>query len=98
MSTITLTQTDSPSRSKMAGPCWIAIDGTYATESGRNIEAEVGKTLTVAGKVNLRRSTKTDTKRGSWTVVVTGDEADTVTVRLGSPQAVEATITGVREA
>ena len=93
---ITITQTDSPSRSKMAGPCWIAIGDTYATESGRTITAEPGDTLTVTGKATLRRSSRATTDRASWEIEGTGDPADVVTVSIGSPQSVTATITGAR--
>ena len=92
--TISSTQIDSPSRSKMAGPCWVAIGGTYASTSGATIEAVVGQTLTVTAKVTLRRATRTDTQRASWTVRVTGDPADVAEVRLGSPQAIAAEIRG----
>jgi hypothetical protein len=99
MATVTLTQTDSPSRSKQGGPCWIAIGSVYATTAGRELDAEAGDTITVNGKCSLRRASgKVDVRRDSWSVIVTGDEADTVTVSLGSPQAVSATISGVREA
>lgn len=93
---ITITQTEAPSRSKMAGPCWIAIGDTYATESGRTITAEIGERLTVTGKAVLRRSSRTSTERSAWDVEVTGKPDDTVTVSLGSPQSVTAKITGVR--
>ena len=99
MATVTLTQTDSPSRSKQGGPCWIAIGNPYATTGGKEIAAEVGETLTINGKCSLRRASgKVDIRRGSWPVVVTGDPADAVTVSLGSPQSVSATVSGVREA
>lgn len=88
-----LTQTDAPSRSKQAGPCWIGIDGTYATPAGRQLACHIGQTLT--GKATLRRASRTTTDRDSWTVVVTGNPDDEVTVSLGSPQPVTATITGV---
>jgi hypothetical protein len=98
MATVTLTQTDAPSRSKQGGPCWIAIGDVYATTAGKQLDAEVGATLTIAGKCSLRRASgKVDVRRDTWDVTVTGDEADAVTVSLGSPQAVTATITGVRE-
>lgn len=95
--TITITQTDIPSRSKQAGPCWIAVEGTYASTTEKAIDIEVGAEIKVTGKVTLNRSTRVSTDRKTWTVRVTGDPADTVTCRLGSPQAVEAVITGVRE-
>jgi hypothetical protein len=94
--TLTVTETDSPSRSKQAGPCWIAVDGTYASPSGRTIDAEVGSTVTATGKATLRRATRTTTDRETWTLVVTGDPADVVTLSVGSPQSVDATVTGVR--
>ncbi len=98
MATVTLTQTDAPSRSKQGGPCWIAIGSVYATTAGKDLDAEVGDTITVTGKCSLRRASgKVDIRRDTWKVTVTGDPADTVTVTLGSPQAVTAVITGVRE-
>lgn len=93
--TATITQTDSPSRSKMAGPCWIAAAGTYASTKTREISAEIGAHIQVTAKVELRRVTRSTVERNMWTVVVTGRPTDTVTVRLGSPQAVEARLTGV---
>ncbi len=95
--TITITETGAPSRSKQAGPCWIAIDDTYASPSGREMSAQVGETLTVTGKATLRRSTRTDVTRRAWTLTVTGDPADVVRLSVGSPQSVDAEITGARQ-
>lgn len=103
MATVTIVQTDAPSRSKQAGPCWIAIeepggDYLYAATTVRSVELPVGSTVTVAGKVTLRRAGgRPAVERKEWTLVVTGDPTDTVAVRLGSPQSVDATLTGVRE-
>jgi len=52
--TITITQTEAPSRSKMAGPCWIAIGDVYASTRPREITAERGGKITVTGKAILR--------------------------------------------
>lgn len=93
---ITITKTDAPSRSKQAGPCWIAVGTTYAATAPRTITAEVGDVLTVTGKTNLgRRSGRSDVTRREWAVRVTGDEADTLDVSVGSPQSVDAHLTGV---
>jgi hypothetical protein len=95
MATVTITETDSPSRSKMAGPCWIKIGETYASTKPREIEAAPGATITAEGKVTLRRATRNTTDRQAWVLTVTGDQDDKVTLRLGSPQAVQAVVTGV---
>lgn len=98
--TPTITLTGEPSRSKQAGPCWISVLGGYAKPTATAINAEVGATIEVSAKAVLRRSSRgaSDTARASWTLVVTGDPADTVTVSCGSPQSVDAVITHVREA
>lgn len=93
---ITIRQTEAPSRSKMAGPCWIAIDDTYASEKGRTVAAEVGEHLTVTGKLSVRKPSGSKTLRGDWKIEVTGDPTDTATVGLWSGQGIEATITGAR--
>lgn len=95
MKTITLTETDRPSRSKQAGPCWVAIGSTYASSSGKSIEAEEGEILEVTAKVTVRRATKNTTDRKSWRVQVTGNPDNVVHVKLGSPQPVSAEISGV---
>lgn len=99
MATITITQTDSPSRSKMAGPCWIRIDDpeTYASTKARSITADAGAKITVSGKAMLRRATRDQTERKDWTLWVTGNPEDTVTLRVGHGQWVEAVITGASE-
>lgn len=82
----------------MAGPCWIAVAGTYATTTGRELDLVRGTRVQVDAKVSLRRASgRSDVRRASWTAEVTGDPNDQVTVRLGSPQAVAACITGVRD-
>lgn len=100
--TVTIRQTAEPSRSKMAGPCWIRIGtehqtATYAADLERTVEAPKGSTIVVEGKAVLRRASKPrgEEERGRWTLTVTGDPADTVTVSLGSPQRIEAVLTGV---
>lgn len=103
MSTITLTQTDSPSRSKMAGPCWIAIkDGNgpgshlFATEAGKTYDTDKD-TVTIVGAANIRHATRTGKYRIEETLRVTGNETDTVTLQVGSAQYVVVTVTGVQE-
>ena len=100
---ITLTETDTPSRSKQAGPCWIAATDpttgapTIATRGGRTLDGlEPGTVITITAKVSLRRSKGgSDIARRVWTVVATGNESDTVDLQAGSPQAVKVTVTGV---
>ena len=92
---ITITQTASPSRSKQAGPCWIAIGDVYAAEKTREIPAERGDKITVTGKVTLKRVTRVETQHGGWTLYATGNPADTVDLSLGFGQSVDATLTGV---
>ena len=94
--TVTILQTGSPSRSKQAGPCWVAVGDTYAATTVRSIET-AAETVTVTGKVTLRRSTRTSTERQTWTLAVTGDPADTLDLSIGSPQSVDVTLTGVRQ-
>jgi hypothetical protein len=45
-----LAETDASSRSKQAGPCWVAVTGTYATPGGKTVAADVGARLTVTGR------------------------------------------------
>jgi hypothetical protein len=97
MSEITITQTGAPSRSKQAGPCWIAIGGTYASTAPRTIDAAAGTAITVTGKAVLRRATRISTDRETWTLYATGNPGDEVTLRVGMGQYVEAVITGVSE-
>lgn len=94
MSTVAFRQTAAPSRSKQGGPCWIAIDGTYAAETSREVEADVDAILSVTGKVTLRRATRTSTDRAEWKIRVTGDPTDSFSLSLGSPQSVAVEITG----
>jgi len=99
--TITITQTEAPSRSKMAGPCWIAIGDVYASTRPREITAERGGKITVTGKAILRRATRSTEERETWTLYATGNPDDTVTVGVGAGQRrggeVQAVITGVSE-
>ena len=101
MSTITITQTDSPSRSKMAGPCWIAIkDGNghgghlFATPTGRDYETEED-TVTIVGAAAIRHATRTGAYRIEETLRVTGNPDDKVRLQVGSAQYVVALVTGV---
>ena len=102
MSTITITLTGEPSRSKQAGPRWIALThpttgaATYAARTARSIDVEDGGTVEVAAKVTLRRSRGSDVTRRQWTIEATGDAADTISLSAGSPQAVEVTFAGAR--
>jgi hypothetical protein len=99
---VTIRLTGQPSRSKMAGPCWIRIgtdhrSATYAAETERVVEAPKGSTIIAQAKVVLRRASKPrgEEDRAEWSLVVTGDPADTVRLSLGSPQSVDAVLTGV---
>lgn len=96
--TVTIRQTDSPSRSKQAGPCWIRIGDVYASTAARAVDASPGEHITAEGKAILRRATRISTERETWRLVVTGDPADTVTLTVGSGQCVEAVVTGVKRA
>ncbi len=94
---VTIRQTDSPSWSKRAGPCWIGIEGSapvYAVTAVHTLETDA-ESVVLHGRVCLRRATRTTDDRESWTLRVTGDPADTVTLSLGSPQSVTAVVTGV---
>lgn len=94
--TVTIIETGAPSRSKQAGPCWIAVGDIYAATTPRAVDAEVGDIVTVTGKATLgRRSGGSDVARRSWDLRVTGDETDTVDLSVGSPQSVDAHLTGV---
>lgn len=91
MATVTMTMIDSPSRSKMAGPCWIAAqpggDPVYATAAGRSLEAEAGTVVHFAGKAELRKASgRWDPIRRSWDLLVTGNAEDMVTVHVGIGQ------------
>lgn len=104
MNTITITQTDSPSRSKMAGPCWIGIkDGKgagqhlFATPSGKDYETEKD-TVTIVGSAAIRHATRIGKYRIEEALRVTGNPDDTVELTVGSAQYVTVTITGVQEA
>lgn len=98
MAEITITQTDSPSRSKMAGPCWIAVDGTYASTKPRTVEADPGTIITVKGCLNVRRVTRSEEVRKEWQLRVTGNPEDAVELTV-TPygQTVTAILTGVSE-
>ncbi|WLP91448.1 hypothetical protein [Gordonia sp. NB41Y] len=99
--TVTIRQTGEPSRSKQAGPCWIRAftdtDPVYATTAPKELTPAVGTTLIVEGKVILKRATRTSTDRRRWELTVTGRPEDTVAVSLGSPQSIDALLTGVSE-
>jgi hypothetical protein len=102
MSTVTITQSDTPSRSKMAGPCWIRIGSVYASTNPREITSENGKpllpgdTVTAEGKLNIRRVTRTAVLRKSWKLHVTGNPDDSAELTV-TPygQTVTAIVTGV---
>lgn len=95
---MTITQVETSSRSKMRGPCWIAIGEVYASTKPREIVAEVGDKITANGKTILRAATRTDTQRQSWDLWVTGNPEDTVELRIGlGHQVVRAVVTGVSE-
>lgn len=100
MPTITLTETNAPSRSKGRG--WLRIDGwngSFATTTGRAFEAEIGDELTLVTGVELRRAQRgTERERRVLRVVVTGMATDVVLSSIGSPssQSYDVAITGVR--
>lgn len=100
--TLTLTLTETPSRSKAAGPCWAGVRRTgadrytFATTAGAEFTALPGDTLTLAAATKVRHATRTGSYRDDITVIVTGDPADTVTIRVGSAQYTAATLTGAR--
>lgn len=97
--TITIRQTDTPSRSKMAGPCWIAIGETYAATRERSITATIGDVIEARGKAKLKRVSRTDEQLFTWRLIVTGDPADTVELHTAQyGQRVSAVVTGVRHA
>lgn len=96
---IEMTLTNEPSRSKQAGPCYVRIadhhgDHHYATTGGMTREIPEGPaTLEVVAR--LRRSTRTSVDIETIAVIVTGDDADTISVdsRTGY---LGACITGVK--
>lgn len=100
--TVTIRLTGMPSRSKQAGPCWVALldpdsgQRVYATTGGVSIEVPAGTLVQVAAKATLRRATRTAVQRDAWTVVATDDPDAREEVSVGSPQSVDATITGAR--
>lgn len=97
MTTITLTETRAPSRSKGRG--WLRVDGinsSFATPKGRTIEVEAGTIISLVTGTEIRRATRTEKERKTYSVVVTGDAADTVETTISSPQSYDATICGVR--
>ncbi len=98
--TITLTETETPSRSKGTGCVWIGTGApTFASAKGRELATETGAEHDLHIKVTLRRASGRSTiERAAKRIVATGNPDDTVTIRLGSPQAYEATITGAQEA
>lgn len=94
---VTIRQTDTPSRSKLAGPCWIRLgDETYAATTDRHVTAEVGSIIEAHGKAVLRRASgKPSEQRRTWRLLVTGDPADTVELHTAQyGQAVSALVTG----
>jgi len=96
---IKLTVTSTPSRSKQAGPCWIAAehggDLVYAKVGGTPIDVEPGAELTVRGKATLRRASgRSDVDRERWTLVA--EEGATATLEVGSPQCVRVQVEGAR--
>lgn len=91
--TITLTETEKPSRSKGYG--WARIGDRGATAAGREIAAKIGADLVVDLVAKIKRSTRTETLTERVTVTVTGDPSDAVSLSIGSPQPYRATITGV---
>jgi hypothetical protein len=108
MAMITVQQTGIPSRSKQAGPCWVAVhvphkpasDETrtvYANPAVVTFEVPDDALLRVSAKVTLRRATRAEVARREWTVRVTGSPDDRAVCALGSPQSIEATLTGVVE-
>lgn len=99
-SVITYQETDRPSRSKAAGPCWIMIEHpssrepVYATATAQTLEVETGTTLRAYGKVHVHRKTRDEVERADWRLTVTGNPDDTLTLKVGAPQSVTVTVTG----
>jgi hypothetical protein len=93
--TVTLTQTAAPSRSKGRG--WLVTRDIFATPCGADVPCEIGETLELRLGTEVRRASRVDRQSRTVTVVATGDPADTVEVTIGSPQPYAATITGARE-
>jgi hypothetical protein len=94
--TVTITQTGIPSRSKMAGPCWIRIGATYASTAAREIDAVPGDIITAEGKLHVRRASgRSEELRETWQLRVTGSPADTAELTV-TPygQTVTAVMTG----
>lgn len=100
MAQVTITETATPSRSKGRG--WAYIDqpgdNLFASPAGRTLDAEPGDLLVVHLAVELRRASRATKERESITVRVTGDNNDTVTASIGSPQSYDITVTGCVEA
>lgn len=97
--TITLTETSKPSTSKGRGWLYAGTARTFATPSGRSLDAEAGDTITVVIGVELRRASgRVEKERREHSLTVTGVATDTVEIRLGSPQAYAVLISGVTEA
>lgn len=101
MATVTITTTETPSRSRMAGACWAGIgtgpgNYTFGTPKGRSLDSDEGTHLVFASAVALRmRDGRTEKYREEIPVIVTGSPEDTVRIRVGlGYQVVAATLTG----
>lgn len=103
MATVTITTTETPSRSRQSGACWAGIgtepgNYTFGTAKGRSLEAPEGARLVLAASASLRMSSdrRTEVRREQIPVIVTGNPEDAVGIRVGlGYQVVAATVTGV---
>lgn len=99
--TITIRCTDSPSRSKGTYSCWVLVgESPRFVHEGetKRIPLERNTAIKVGVKATLRRTSgRSDVARDNRTLVVTGDEADTIELSAGSPQRATMVITGARE-
>ena len=97
MTTITIRETDTPSRSKGRGWAYVEVDGrrVFATKEGATVEALVGSTVKVVTGVTLRRSTRETKDRDVYTATVSEDPTEGYDISIGSPQAYKSAIRGV---
>lgn len=97
MTTITIRETDTPSKSKGRGWAYVEVDGrrVFATKEGATVEAPVGATVKVATGVTLRRATRDTKDRDAYTATVSEDPTEGYDLSIGSPQAYKCEVLGV---
>lgn len=97
---VTIRETERPSKSQVAGPCYIRIESpagpVYAQPTERHIYVPVGPAFFVTAEATLRHATRIAIERASWTLVATGDPEDVVVLSVGHPRAITAELTGAR--